>query len=272
MNWEKFCTETGRDMAGKITEVYGTDKAHVEHGRGKGGDITIEGDKVSEEILLEHLKKLDQKIYLISEEVGHLKLGDFDKPNDADYTILVDPLDGSFNFRKRMDHFAVSIGVLDKNYEPVAGYVRDVPKEIEYYAEKGKGAFSDGEKIETRKDSEKANILLEASPRASRGDIEFLSKAFLNTRRARAYGSVALDLCRVADGTFHSFLYAGCSRYLDITAGLFIVKEAGGIVTDFNGNEQLTKGYNLIAKNILASGNKKVHNKLLKNRPLSKKK
>ena len=100
----------------------------------------------------------------------------------------------------------------------------------------------------------------------SRGDVGFLSTAFFNTRRARAYGSVSLDMCRVADGTFHNFLYAGCSRYLDLAAGILIAREAGGIVSDFNGNEQVSKDTKLIAKNLLVSANEKVHDRLLKNR------
>lgn len=272
MDWIKFCKSAGRGMAKEIRNIYGTEKAKVEHGRGKGGDITIEGDKVAEEVIIRHLGKLDLDVFLISEEVGQLKIGEFDEPEDADFTVIVDPLDGSFNFKKKIDHFAISIGVMNDDYDMIAGYVMDIPKKIEYHAVKGGGAFANDERIKTSKENPKANLLLECSPKASKGDIDFLAKSFLNTRRARAYGSVALDLCRVADGTFHSFLYAGCSRYLDIAAGIFIVKEAGGLVTDFNGNEKITKGSKLVARNLLASGNEKIHNKLLNNRLDSPKK
>ncbi len=266
MDWIKFCKNAGRGVSKEVLKVYKSDLRTKQYGRGKGGDITLEGDKVGEEIIIRHLKELGLNIYFISEEIGELKIGRFKKPTDADYIVIVDPLDGSFNFKNKIGHFGTSIAVLNPNYEVIAGYVRDIPNKMEYYAEKGGGCFVDGKRVHTRTDSDKIDILLECSPRSSHADIEFLSRAFLSTRRARAFGSVALDLCRVADGRFHSLIYSGCSRYLDVAAGIFLVKEAGGIVTDFNGNEQITKGTKLIAKNLLASANKKVHEKLLKNR------
>ena len=80
-----------------------------------------------------------------------------------------------------------------------------------------------------------------------------------------------MDFCLIADGTFDTLFYAGASRYLDIAAGMFILEEAGGVISDFNGNELLIKENKLIAKNILACSSAEIRKKLIGERFVRKK-
>ena len=180
--------------------------------------------------------------------------------------MIVDPLDGSFNFKNGIDYFCISIAVLDSNFEHVIGYIRNIPNGDEYYALRGEGAFKNGNRISTSKRSSPENTLFDVSPKASRADFDFIVRGFLNSRHNRGMGAVALDLAFVSEGTFDSLVYAGASRFLDVAAGVYLVKEAGGIVTDFNGNEEIVKGAKLISRNILAAGNKNILDTFLKQR------
>ncbi len=243
--------------------IYRSGERKKEMGRGFGGDITIEADKKSEDIVIKNLEKLNVCINLISEERGEIKCGLKETPI---YNVIVDPLDGSFNFKNGIDYFGVSIAVLDSNYNFVSAYIRNVVNRDEYYALRGKGSFKNGKKITTSKSDLPKNSLFEISPKASRADFEFLIRSFLNSRHSRGMGAVVLDFGLVADGTFDSLIYAGATRFLDVAAGILLVRESGGIVTDFSGNEEIFRGTKLISRNIIAAANKNVLDTFLKQR------
>ena len=76
-------------------------------------------------------------------------------------------------------------------------------------------------------------------------------------------GAIAIDYCKVAGGMFDAILYAGANRYLDLAAGNLIVKEAGGIVSDFKGNTEIVKDNKLIVSDLLVCGNKKIQDYIL---------
>ncbi len=244
-------------------KVYNSGQRRKEIGRGAGGDITIEADKKSEDIVIKNLEKLNVCINLISEERGELKCGLKEAPL---YHVIVDPLDGSFNFKNGIDHFGISIAVMDANFNFVIGYIRNVINGDEYYALRGKGAFKNGKKIKTSDSDLPHHTLFEVSKKSSRADFDFIIRGFLHSSHNRGLGAVVLDFALVADGTFDSLVYAGASRFLDVAAGIFIVREAGGIVTDFNGNEILFKGTKLVSHNIIAAANKKVLETFLQQR------
>jgi myo-inositol-1(or 4)-monophosphatase len=74
---------------------------------------------------------------------------------------------------------------------------------------------------------------------------------------------VALDLCKIADGTFDCLLHTGASRYLDIAAGIYILEKAGGVVSDFQGNENIREQTELTARSIFAAANRDIHEFIL---------
>lgn len=257
IDWVRICQGIGRDAAKEIMRIYATERRAEELGIGYGGDMTLEADQAAEDIVVSKLKELGIGVKLVSEEAGEMFIGE--KP---EYTFVVDPLDGSFNFKVGFDYFAVSIAVLDKKNKPVAGYVMNVPNGTEYYATQ-EGVFKNGKKIKASKKKTAQNVLLECSKKSDPCDIKFLAKMFLKIRHARAPGAVALDLCKVADGTFDCLLYSGASRYVDVAAGIYIVEKAGGVVSDFDGNKKIREGTLLKAKNLLVAANKNLHKSLV---------
>ena len=263
IDWLKVCKIIGEKASEEVMKIYKTSESKKEIGLGAGGDMTIKADKAAEDVVIDELEKLDTCVHLISEERGMLKCGKRDKPM---FTVVVDPLDGSFNFKNAIDYFCISIAVLDEKDSQLIGYIRNFASGTEYYALKGEGAYKNGEKIAVAKSNGIKNILLECSPKSSRADIEFLAKAFLNSSHGRALGAVAMDFCLIADGTFDALFYAGASRYLDVAAGMFILEQAGGVVSDFNGNPIILKEHKLIAKNILACASRGIQEKLVSGR------
>ncbi len=260
IDWLKVCKKIGEKVSEALMLIYRTHESRKEVGMGAGGDMTILADKTAEDIVIAELEKLDTCVNLISEERGLLKCGRREKPM---YTVVVDPLDGSFNFKNGIDYFCISIAVLDSKGKQLLGYIKNLTAHTEYYALTGEGAFKNGERIRVARSTNAKNILLECSSKSSRADIEFLAKAFLNSRHSRGLGAVAMDFCLVADGTFDALFYAGASRYLDVAAGIFILEEAGGIVSDFNGNKIILKEHKLIPKNILACASVGIQRKLV---------
>lgn len=259
IDWIKVCQEMGRRAGEKILEIYATEQRNTELGTGYGGDTTLKADKAAEDIIIRKLRKLDTWMKIISEEAGEISIGKI-----PEYTLVVDPLDGSFNYKIGVGYFGVSIGVLDKNKDVIAGYVLNVPGGTEFYATE-EGAFKNGARIRTGKRNSRGHMLLECSNKADSRAIAFLSNMLLKVRHVRAYGAVALDLCNVADGSFDCFLYAGVSRYLDVAAGIYILEKAGGIVSDFQGDKKIREGTRLRVKNLLAVTNRHIYDMVLRN-------
>ncbi|MFH1424147.1 MAG: inositol monophosphatase family protein [archaeon] len=270
INWVRMCQEAGRETAKEVMSIYRTSRRAVELSIGYGGDTTLEADQVAEDIVIKHLRKLDVGIKLISEERGEMFIGE--KP---EYTVVVDPIDGSFNYSVGLDYFGISIAVLDKKTNVITGYVMNIPNGTEYYATK-EGAFKNEKRIKPSRKRVPKNVILECSKNAREHDIRFMSKMFLQMQHSRAPGAVALDICNVADGTFDCLLYAGATRYMDIAAAVYILEKAGGLVSDFDGDLSIRKGTMLTARNLLAAANDEMyksivgeriaHKKLLKNR------
>src|SRR3989338_2068473 len=225
IDWLKVCKKIGKESSKELMRIYNSGNRRKEMGRGFGGDITIEADKKSEDIVIKNLEKLNVWINLISEERGELKCGRTSAPSHLRtpfYYVIVDPLDGSFNFKNGIDHFGISIAVMDENYNFVIGYIRNALNGDEYYALKGKGAFKNGKKIKTSKSDLPHHTLFEVSKKSSRADFDFIIRGFLHSSHNRGLGAVVLDFALVADGTFDSLVYAGASRFLDVAAGIFL--------------------------------------------------
>jgi myo-inositol-1(or 4)-monophosphatase len=257
INWLKICRESLRAGARKIMEIHDSEEKTVEISLGQGGDMTLMADKASEDTIIERLRKGPVDIRLVSEERGEIIIGKMPQ-----YTIFLDPLDGSFNFKHGLYYFGISMAVMDRSARPVAAYVKDVSQGTEYYAS-GEGAYRNGKKINTSKSINTDRVLLECTKAVSPEDLTLISRTLLRMRHFRAPGAAALDLCKVADGTFDCLLFAGTSRYLDVAAGIYILERAGGIVSDFKGNRSICEGMVLRTKNLIAAGNQNLHELIL---------
>jgi myo-inositol-1(or 4)-monophosphatase len=257
LDWIKTCREIAGEAASELMRIYHSEERSVELSVGHGGDRTLVADQASEDIVVRKLRQTGLDLALISEEMGEIRMGKMPQ-----YTVVLDPLDGSFNFKIGLGYFAVSMAVLNKADEVVAAYVLDVPRATEYYAAQD-GAFRNGRRIRTTKKKNADRILIECSKGIEPEVIDVLGRALLRARHVRAPGALALDLCRVADGTFECLLCANASRYLDVAAGIHIVEKAGGLVSDFHGRDRICEGTVLKAGNLIAAANRSIHESIL---------
>jgi myo-inositol-1(or 4)-monophosphatase len=155
-------------------------------------------------------------------------------------TWVVDPLDGTTNFLHNYPAYAVSIAAVVGD-EPVAGVVVDVVRDLTYRAVTGEGAWCDGRPLRVSAISEPALALMGTgfpfkAPASQRID-EYLGqfrRVLHATSGIRRAGSAALDLAHVAEGRLDGFWEIGLAAW-DAAAGILLVREAGGLVTDFAG-------------------------------------
>lgn len=195
-------------------------------------DIVTKVDKAVEDFIISTIKAKypDHNIY--AEESGrHL--------NGSEYCWIIDPIDGTTSFVHGQPFYSVSIA-LYQNGEPLAGVVA-APKLGEiFWAEKGKGAFMNGERIHVSSRDKLINSVLSTGFACVRaGDqinnLPRFSRVVPKIRGVRRYGSAAMDMAYVACGRLEGFWEMRLNLY-DIAAGVLLVKEAGGDVCDFSGN------------------------------------
>lgn len=216
-------------------------------------NLVTEIDKKSEKIIIDFIKKEFPTHGIIAEESGSSN-------HEAEYIWIIDPLDGTTNFAHGFPIFSVSIGV-QKNGETIAGAVYDIMRETLYKAELGCGAYANERKIGVSKNDNLRRALLVTGFPYNVGDNpnKAIEKfiAFLTASRAvRRLGSAAIDFCFVAEGAFDGFWEVALNPW-DICAGKLIVEEAGGVVTDFNGQK-----INVFSKEILAN-NRLIHDQMM---------
>jgi len=211
-------------------------------------------DKAAERIIIDFIRKEYPDHSIIAEESGENK-------TNSEYTWIIDPLDGTTNFAHKLPIFAVSIGI-QKGNETVIGVIYDVMRDVVYFAEKGSGSFENGKKLSVSNNSILSHSVLVTGFAYDRSDeyneaIKLFGSFLQKTRAVRRLGSAALDLCYVASGVFDGFWEANLSPW-DVCAGMLLVEEADGKVTDFSNNS-----INVYSKQYLAT-NGKVHDSMIK--------
>lgn len=209
-------------------------------------------DLESEKYIISSIRKKFPDHEIISEEAGKLN-------KISDYTWFIDPLDGTHNYISNIPMFGVSIGLAHKG-KVILGVI-NLPYFNELYvAEKRKGSFLNGKrlKVSNKKDLKKSFILTELVLRYKPEEkIRVLKKLEGNVYDIRALGSAVYGYTNLAKGNVEAYMTIYTYSW-DVAAGALIVEEAGGKVTDFNGNKWNPKRGKFI------SSNKKIHDKLLK--------
>jgi myo-inositol-1(or 4)-monophosphatase len=195
-------------------------------------DLVTEADLASERAVVSILSQRFPRASILAEEGG-------ERPGAGDrIRFVVDPLDGTTNFAHGYPTFAVSIGYEEEG-RVVAGCVYDPIREELFTAEKGRGAFLNGRRLEVSKTARLDGALLVTGfPYDFKADLEKSARLFLRfmaeSRAVRRDGSAALDLCYLAAGRIDGFWEEKLSPW-DTAAGAFLVEEAGGSVTNFRG-------------------------------------
>jgi myo-inositol-1(or 4)-monophosphatase len=217
-------------------------------------DFVTRVDRESEEIIIDTLRKAFPDHHFLAEE-------SFKEAAADAYRWIIDPLDGTTNYIHQYPVFSLSIA-LEYRKEIILGVVYDPLREELFTAEKGRGAFLNKSQIHVSTiHSLKDCLVTTGFPFRSKEFIDVYLELFKNVFQKisdlRRAGSAALDLSYLACGRCEGFFEIGLSPW-DIAAGDILIREAGGVVTDFGGgNEHLLTG------NIVA-GNPAVHRQLLK--------
>jgi myo-inositol-1(or 4)-monophosphatase len=218
------------------------------------GDFVSLADKRSEEVLYEELNKARPGYGFIGEEGGKVDGA------DQSHTWHVDPLDGTTNFLHAVPYFNISIG-LEREGQMIAGVVYNPISEEIFYAEKGFGAFMNDRRlrVSARKDPTMSMVIC-GLPHIGRGDHhQFRNELSLVQARygsVRSFGAAALDLCYVAAGKADAYWERGLNSW-DLAAGVVILREAGGFITDCEG------GADPIRKKEILVGNEAIHKDML---------
>ena len=179
---------------------------------------------------------------------------------EKEYVWIIDPLDGTKEFIEGVPHFVVSVALV-KNKEPVIGVLYNPIKDELFTAEKGKGAFLNGERIYcSSKDNVNDMIILNSRSETCRG----LWKPYCNHfMELRPIGSVAYKLGLTAAGKADIFASLRPKNEWDICAGNCIINEAGGKLIDLSGNPRLYNQKNSLIESGLIAGNKDAVDKTL---------
>ena len=179
-------------------------------------DFVTNSDLKAEKIIIEELKKAKPNYSIISEENG------VENNKDRNNTWIIDPIDGTINFLHGIPHFAISIA-LKSNDEIVTGLIFDPIKNEMFYAELGNGAFFFYYRIKVSK----KNMI---------NDCLFVTGGKIENEPALPYrksGCAALDMAYVAAGRYDGYFQNNLNLW-DIAAGIILVKEAGGIVSEID--------------------------------------
>lgn len=245
MNYKEICSEVVKiaTEAGKYIrhERENFDASKIET-KGKN-DFVSYVDKSTEKMVVEKLSKLVPSAGFIAEEGTRNDRGEV-------YNWIVDPLDGTTNFIHGMYPVCVSIA-LQENNKTVVGVIYEIGLDECFYASKNDGAYLNGNPIKvSERQTLKDSLVGTGFPYSDYGKLEQFMKSMSdlmqNSHGMRRIGSAATDLAYVACGRFDCFYEYGLSPW-DVAAGAFIVEEAGGQVSDFQGGDNYTFGKEMLA-------------------------
>ena len=224
---------------------------HLQVSRKGPADFVSMADKRAEQTIYEELSKARPDWAFLMEERGEVA-GDPSKPR-----FIVDPLDGTSNFLHGIPHFAISIAV----EEPLPSGKREVTTALVYqpltdesfWAEKGRGAWHTDQRlrVSARRDLPES-LIATGIPFMGHGNFATWSRIFgavaPEVAGIRRFGSAALDLAWVAAGRFDGYWESDLSPW-DVAAGVLLVREAGGFVTDYRGGERYMERNEFLAAN-----------------------
>lgn len=249
MDYKNICLEV-IDLA-KETGGFFLQEIH----KVKTSDIEVKGlhdfvsyvDTTAEAAIVKKLSEILPEAGFITEEQTATHRGERCK-------WIVDPLDGTTNFLHHIPLYSVSIALMEDD-KIVVGVIYEPNLDECFYAWKGSNAYLNGKEIHVSEQTEMRNTLLATGfPYKDYGKLDGYIELFTwfsrNTSGLRRLGSAAVDLAYTACGRYEGFYEYGLQPW-DVAAGVLIVQQAGGSVTDFNGAEDYIFGGELLASNTL---------------------
>jgi myo-inositol-1(or 4)-monophosphatase len=211
-------------------------------------DFVTSADRRTEKILIEELTRARPGYGFLGEESGTIE------GKDKTHRFIIDPIDGTTNFLHGIPHFAISIG-LEREGQIVSGLVYNPATDEMFVAEKGQGAFLNSKRLRVAARKTMSSALVatgfpflghdEARHKHMQMELAALMPVTAGVRRM---GAASLDLAYVAAGRYDAFWERGLAAW-DVAAGILLVKEAQGVVTDLNGGADMLEGGTILAAN-----------------------
>ncbi len=231
-------------IAGTILQEKARSGFQVEHK--DAVNLVTDADRLAEKAIVEGIRQVCPDHQILAEEQGVVS------HSPSPYKWVIDPLDGTTNFAHGFPAFCVSIG-LEYQGRGILGVVFDPTRQELFVAEAGRGAFLNGRPIRVSKAAALNAALLVTGfaydiRRSSNNNLDHFARFSLRTQGVRRTGAAALDLCYVASGRFDGFWELKLQPW-DTAAGVVILEEAGGRITDFTGQPFSIYGYEIVASN-----------------------
>ena len=246
---EKSTALLAARQAGKVLLHYYGRKEKIKEKSNKS--LVATADLEANKAIIKTIKEHFPGHNILSEETGF-------EDNKSDYKWVIDPLDGTHNFLHEIPIFGTSIA-LEYKGEVIVGILHFPILKITAVAEKGKGAFLNGKRINVsnKKNINHAFFVFEYAFGDRRKKLDFLEKFINEMVDLRNFGSAIYGLLMLACGNLDGYVIYTTNEW-DMAAGALIVIEAGGIITDIQGSKWKPAGGSFVISNV------KLHNKLLK--------
>lgn len=247
MDLQHICYEIG-DLARQAGQFIREQRSQITNDdielKGKASLVTYV-DKEAEKMIVSRLRELLPEAGFITEEGTATESGEA-------YKWIIDPLDGTTNFIHGIFPHSVSIA-LTKDNVPVAGVVYEIGQNELFSAWANGGAYLNGQPISVSKSAKHEDVLLATGFPYYNFEklneyLKVLEFFMIETRGMRRMGSAAVDLAYVACGRFDGFFEHALHAW-DVAAGVLLVQEAGGKVTDFKGGDHFLFGKELVSAN-----------------------
>ncbi|MDF1556893.1 MAG: bifunctional fructose-bisphosphatase/inositol-phosphate phosphatase [ANME-2 cluster archaeon] len=244
-----LCDDVAEAVSRAVKDLVGTSRGDRVVGMGADGTPSKLIDIAAEDAALEILASSGIDMKVVSEEKGILTYGE--RP---EFTVVLDPLDGTFNATHNIPFFSVSIAIGNNDLSDIRyAKVFNLASGMDFTASIGEGAQCNGQEIQVSQVSGVQDFTVATYAYHDGWDV--LKRMGRHIRRIRTLGSAALELCLVASGGLDAFVDTrNRLRIMDVAAGILIVKEAGGIVTDGQGRGlfgelNVTDRVNVVASN-----------------------
>jgi myo-inositol-1(or 4)-monophosphatase len=218
------------------TGLIGTEAGRAEIGVGAGGDHTVELDRRAEEVALAELRRFAEAGHpcsVLSEEAGLVDMG------ARTPLVILDPVDGSLNAKQGIPMSAVMLSLVDGDTvgDVRIGWTQNLVSGERWYAVRGAGAYRDDDRLVPLPSAGRPGRIDVLGIESKACDLYRLQRLFERTSKIRILGSMALLLAHGAAGGIEVFAIPVQARIFDMTAGMLMVEEVGGVVTDLEGKD-----------------------------------